>query len=237
MKKLLTIACILLLSSTTLLAQKRLQGKEIGIDLRNFNQQGNISFLVRKATKDSNVLKRRNYSFEWRSTSQNPNFAGNTNDDIPDDFKTNTSSSGFFSFSFGREMYHKLDEFETKDLFLYHALLKNVNFNTSNSKSINPNFDGSNQLSSISRSNNSSASLGFGLSLVGGLKYKVSKKIAIGVESAISAGFSITGSENKGALFTLGNNSTEKFEGNSTSSSSSFIRPQLLNAVWLSYQF
>jgi len=38
MKKFLTTARILFLSLTELNAQRKLQGKEIGIDLRNFNQ-------------------------------------------------------------------------------------------------------------------------------------------------------------------------------------------------------
>ena len=63
MKKLITLSLLIFLGYSSSFSQKKLKGKEIGIDLRNFNNNGNINFLIRKDTKDSFIKKRKNISF------------------------------------------------------------------------------------------------------------------------------------------------------------------------------
>lgn len=72
--------------------QKILKGKEIGIDLRNFNYNRNASFLVRKSTKDISIVKQKKYSFTLINISTYQTYNGINNPDIPNDYNSNTSN-------------------------------------------------------------------------------------------------------------------------------------------------
>ncbi len=236
MIKLITLTLLVFLGYSSSFSQKKLKGKEIGIDLRNFNNSGNVSFLIRKDTKDSFINKRKNISFSFQSSAQFPDYPSSADKDIPNDFKSSNNNYGRLDFSWGKENYLRLDEMNSKDLYFYHVVLKSLGISNQTSQTLSSSYSNGN-LVSINKSSNTSISLNFGLSLVGGLKYNISRKIALGIESGINGGLILGSTENKNTQFTMIDKLVEELSNTKSSIMSFYFHPTIINAIWLSYKF
>lgn len=236
MKKIITLTLLVFLGYSSSFSQKRLKGKEIGIDLRNFNNNGNISFLIRKDTKDSLVKKRKNISFSFQNNSNFPNYSASDLDNIPNEYKSATNSSGSINFAWGKEHYLQLEDVSSKNLFFYHGLIKSVGLSNQTSQNISISYS-NNTLNTIDKSYNNNVSINLGLSLLGGLKYNFSPKIAVGIESGLHAGIRLGSSENKTTQYTMSDKLSKDLGSYKSNSTSMFFNTNLINAIWFSYKF
>ncbi len=236
MKKLITLTLLIFLGYSSSFSQKKLKGKEIGIDLRNFNNNGNINFLIRKDTKDSLVKKRKNFSFSFQSNSDFPNYQASDLNNIKDEYKSATDNYTSINFAWGKEHFLQLDDISSKDLYFYHGFIKTVGLSNQTSQNLSLNYN-NNSLSSINKSNNNTASLNLGLSLLGGLKYNFSPKIAIGIESGLHGGIRLGGTENKTTQYTMSDKISKDLNSTKSNSTSMFFNTNLINAIWFSYKF
>lgn len=236
MKKIITLTLLVFLGYSSSFSQKRLKGKEIGIDLRNFNNNGNINFLIRKDTKDSLVKKRKNISFSFQNNSNFPNYAASDLTNIPNEYKSATNSSGSINFAWGKEHYLQLEDISSKNLFFYHGLIKSVGLSNQTSQNLSLNYT-NNTLSSINKFYNNTVSLNIGLSLLGGLKYNFSPKIAVGIESGLHGGIKLGASENKTTLYNMTDKISSDINSTMSNSTSMFFNTNLINAIWFSYKF
>ncbi len=84
---------------------------------------------------------------------------------------------------------------------------------------------------------NNTVNLNLGVSLLGGLKYNFSPKIAIGIESGLHAGIRLGASESKATQFTMSDKSSTDLYSTKNTSTSTFFNTNLINAIWFSYKF
>lgn len=236
MKKLITLSLLIFLGYSTSFSQKKLKGKEIGIDLRNFNNNGNINFLIRKDSKDSLIKKRKNISFSFQNNSNFPNYLASELNIIANEYKSATNTFGSINFAWGKEHYIQLDDISSKDLYFYHGFIKSFGMSNQTSQNLSLSYS-NNTLSSINKSYNNTVNLNLGVSLLGGLKYNFSPKIAIGIESGLHAGIRLGASESKATQFTMSDKSSTDLYSTKNTSTSTFFNTNLINAIWFSYKF
>lgn len=236
MKKLITLSLLIFLGYSSSFSQKKLKGKEIGIDLRNFNNNGNINFLIRKDTKDSLIKKRKNISFSFQNNSNFPNYLASDLDIIANEYKSATNNFGSINFAWGKEHYIQLDDISSKDIYFYHGFIKSAGMSNQTSQNLSLSYT-NNILSSINKSYNNTVSFNLGLSLLGGLKYNFSPKIAIGIESGLHAGIRLGASESKSTQYTMSDKSSTDLNSTKSTSTSTFFNTNLINAIWFSYKF
>lgn len=218
-------------------AQKRLKGKEIGIDARLLYGNGSSSFLIRKSTPDSLVLKRYNLSFNASSSTSIPVYEVDDAKVIPEKYKSAYSKSTYFGFAWGKEHYIPLEKLNNKKLDLYHTLQKSINLNNSTNTYISnfSNQDGS--LNSVIKNQSSNYGVGFGLSYLVGLKYHFAKRFTIGIESGIGGSLGLFFGNNSYKTFRLSDLTETETNKNGQVGSNFNFNTRPLNAIWFTYHF
>ena len=61
--------------------------------------------------------------------------------------------------------------------------------------------------------------------------------MSLGIESSVSAGFSLNSFDYSGKSFKIDSKSTTDITPYTNTSTSFFVRPQIINAIWFSYNF
>jgi hypothetical protein len=218
-------------------AQKRLKGKEIGIDARLITGNGSGNFLIRKPTPDSTVVKRYVVNLNHSSSTTIPIFEPEDAKIIPDKFKSAYNKSTSFGFGWGKEHYFPLEKLNNKKLDLYHTLQKSINLSNSTNTYISnfSNQDGT--LNSVSKNQSGNYEVSLGLSYYVGLRYHFAKRFTIGLESGLGGSLGLFLGNSSYKTFRVSDLSESETNKNGQVGSSLHFNTRPLNAVWLTYHF
>ncbi|MFM9945594.1 MAG: hypothetical protein ACKVQB_10220, partial [Bacteroidia bacterium] len=94
-----------------------------------------------------------------------------------------------------------------------------------------------NELSHINKTLTNHTSINMGLTLLGGIKYNFTSKIAVGIESGINGGINLGTNENKSSQFSITDKVSTQLNTTRSNSTALYFHTNLINAIWFSYKF